>query len=69
MSCGLCGDLIIIDVDTRVWRCLACHAFCYVEPLPPHGDPTASLADLGMAVLAEALRRFAEQRAVVVPAA
>ena len=69
MCCGLCGTLISIDLDTRVWRCVSCHAFCYVEPLPPHTDGTASVADLGMAVLAEALRRFAEQRAVVVPAA
>jgi ribosomal protein L37AE/L43A len=62
MSCGLCRGLITIDRDTRVWRCQNCHAFCYVEPLLPHTDPTASVADLGMAVLAEALRRLAERR-------
>jgi hypothetical protein len=69
MSCGLCGDVITIDVDTRVWRCLSCHALCYVEPLPPHIDGSAAVADRALAAVAEALRRLAEQRARVVRSA
>ncbi len=69
MSCGLCGVVITIDVDTWVWRCLGCHALCYVEPLPPHVDGSASVTHQAMAALAEALRRHAEQRAVFVRSA